>query len=108
MSHNFSFKTKLPTGVARPIFRVAVATPVGETRLLATVQMQLGELLTLALIFFFLNSRSDSDSLKETTRHTHFSHPHSAKTRPTVPLIRRLLVGGKNADGMLNVIGPKR
>ena len=29
------------------------ATPVGETRLLATVQMQLDELLTLALTFFF-------------------------------------------------------
>ena len=27
MSHNFSFKTKLPTGVARLFFRVAVATP---------------------------------------------------------------------------------
>ena len=101
MSHNFSFKTKLPTGVAagvaRPILRVAVATPVGETRLLATVQMQLDELLTLALT-----------QTRWKRRDTHFSHPHSAKTRPAMPLIRRLLVGGKNADGMLNVIGPKR
>jgi len=28
MSHNFSFKTNMPTGVARLFFRVAVATPV--------------------------------------------------------------------------------
>ena len=86
MSHNFSFKTKLPNGV------LAGVTPVGETRLLATVQMQLDEVLTLALTFFFLNT------------HTFFPPAFLEDPPPAVPLIRRLLVGG----GTLNVIGPMR
>ena len=103
MSHNFSFKTKLPTGVAagvaagvaRPIFRVAVATPVDETRLLATVQMQLDELLTLALTFFFLNTHA-------------FFPPTFREDPPYCASDSQTVGGGKNADGMLNVIGPMR